>query len=203
VQNRRRGTMPLKAGMDMTMKTRCPSTRSGMACEFCCMLLALWAFSLAPGVQAADYFLGPGDKIRVHVFGEPDLTVTLTVPSSGVVVYPFVGDLQLAGKTTTTLQDELTSLLQPDYLVDPRISVNIERYRPFFINGEVKNSGSIEFQPGLTLRKAVSLAGGFTERANRKEMTVISDDAPDVERRVGPEYQIQPGDLITVKDTFF
>ncbi|MEH6593687.1 MAG: SLBB domain-containing protein, partial [Halioglobus sp.] len=92
----------------------------------------------------------------------------------------------------------------PDYLIDPRISVSVVKYRSFFVNGEVKQPGGVDFQPGLTLRKAISLAGGFTERANKKQVLVIADSDPEKkEQKVGLDYKVQPGDIITVQDTFF
>ena len=82
--------------------------------------------------------------------------------------------------------------------------MSIVKYRPFFVNGEVKRPGGVDFQPGLTLRKAISLAGGFTERANQKKIVVIADGDPDrKEKEVGLDYRVQPGDIFTVQDTFF
>ena len=90
------------------------------------------------------------------------------------------------------------------YCLGSRSNSWIEEYRPFFVNGEVKQPGGVDFQPGLTLRKAISLAGGFTERANKKGALVISDSDPDrKEREVDLDYSVQPGDIITVRDTFF
>lgn len=155
--------------------------------------------------QEATYTLNSGDSIRIYVYGEPDLTFeSLPIGQNGRIAYPFLGELAVAGKTAAELQQVLTEGLKPDYLVDPRISVSIVRYRPFFVNGEVRNPGGVDFQPGLTLRKAISLAGGFTERANKKQMLLISDaDNSLKEQKVGLDYRIKPGDIITVQDTFF
>jgi protein involved in polysaccharide export with SLBB domain len=165
--------------------------------------IAFWVATA--GAQEESYRLNAGDAIRIHVYGEPDLSFEhLLIGQSGRVSYPFLGELAVAGKTTAELQHDLTDGLRPDYLLDPRISVGIVRYRPFFINGEVTHPGGVDFQPGLTLRKAISLAGGFTERANKKQVLVIADSDPERrERKVGLEYRVQPGDIITVQDTFF
>ncbi|MEM1154587.1 MAG: polysaccharide biosynthesis/export family protein [Pseudomonadota bacterium] len=151
------------------------------------------------------YMLNAGDSVRIHVFGEPDLTFDqLLIGQNGRISYPFLGELTVSGKTASQLQAELTAGLKPDYLVDPRISVSVVKYRPFFVNGEVQRPGGVDFQPGLTLRKAISLAGGFTERANRKQALVISDSDPTrSEQKVALDYNVQPGDIITVEDTFF
>lgn len=155
--------------------------------------------------QNDEYTLNAGDSIRIYVYGEPDLTFeSLLIGQNGRISYPFLGGLTVEGKTVNDLQETLISGLKPDYLIDPRISVSIINYRPFFVNGEVKSPGGLPFQPGLTLRKAISLAGGFTERANKKEVLVIADSDPDLEeRKMGLDYRVKPGDIITVQDTFF
>jgi polysaccharide export outer membrane protein len=174
------------------------------------VLLSLAASLALPGAARAQvyddgYILNSGDSVRIHVYGEEDLSFPqLLIGQNGRVSYPFLGELTVAGKTASQLQAQLTAGLAPDYLVDPRISVSVVKYRPFFVNGEVRNPGGVDFQPGLTLRKAISLAGGFTERANKKQAMLISDNDPERrEKEVGLDYKVQPGDIITVQDTFF
>jgi protein involved in polysaccharide export with SLBB domain len=155
--------------------------------------------------QESGYTLNAGDSIRIYVYGESDLTFErLLIGQNGRISYPFLGELKVTGKSSAQLQQVLINGLKPDYLTDPRISVSIVKYRPFFINGEVKSPGGVDFQPGLTLRKAISLAGGFTERANKKQVLVIVDsDKEREEKKVGLDYRVQPGDIFTVQDTFF
>ncbi|MEM9090602.1 MAG: polysaccharide biosynthesis/export family protein [Cyanobacteria bacterium P01_F01_bin.53] len=161
--------------------------------------------ALAMAQYGDDYTLNAGDSVRIHVYGEPDLTFNqLLIGQNGRISYPFLGELTVSGRTASQLQAELTDGLRPDYLIDPRISVSVVKYRPFFVNGEVQRPGGVDFQPGLTLGKAISLAGGFTERANRKQALVISDGDPArSEQKVALDYKVQPGDIITVEDTFF
>ncbi len=167
------------------------------------VLFALWAGTVH--AQNEGYTLSSGDSIRIHVYGETDLSFdAILVGDNGRITYPFLGELKVTGKTSNQVEQMILSGLKPDYLVDPRVAVSVVKYRPFFLNGEVKRSGGVAFQPGLTLRKAIALAGGFTERANKKEMLVISDGDPEFkERKVGLDYRVQPGDIITVRDTFF
>ena len=169
------------------------------------LILFLALFSSTLVAQEEGYKLNAGDAIRIYVYGEPDLTFDrLLVGQNGRISFPFLGELKVVGKSSAQLQQNLIDGLRPDYLIDPRISVSIVKYRPFFVNGEVKKPGGLDFQPGLTLRKAISLAGGFTERANKKEFLLIADNDPArEERKVGLDYRIQPGDIITVRDTFF
>lgn len=174
-----------------------------------CLALSLVLCLVVPAStvhgQEENYTLSSGDSIGIHVYGEPDLTFDrMLVGEAGRISYPFLGELKVMGKTVGEVQRMLVDGLKPDYLVDPRVSVSIVQYRPFFVSGEVRDSGAVDFQPGLTLRKAITLAGGFTERANRKEALVISDDDTEGEqRRVGLDYRVKPGDIITVQDSFF
>jgi polysaccharide biosynthesis/export protein VpsN len=173
------------------------------------LMLALSLTAAGVAAQTRDegegYTLNAGDTISIHVYGEEDLTFQqLLIGPNGRISYPFLGELKVTGKSAAQLQQMLIDGLRPDYLIDPRISVSIVKYRPFFVNGEVKNPGGLDFQPGLTLRKAISLAGGFTERANTTQVLVIADNDPNREgRKVGLDYSVQPGDIITVQDTFF
>ncbi|QFU77723.1 polysaccharide export protein [Halioglobus maricola] len=169
-------------------------------------MFAVSVLSGGPMALAQDaYKLSSGDTISIHVYGEPDLTFdSVLIGQNGRISYPFLGELKVAGQSTAELEQRIESNLQPDYLIDPRVSVSMVKYRLFFVNGEVKNPGGVDFQPGLTLRKAVSLAGGFTERANRKKVLLIQEADPNrEEQEVGLDYKIQPGDIITVQDTFF
>jgi len=169
------------------------------------LVVPLLVFSTLLCAQDDGYTLNAGDTIRIYVYGEPELTFeNLLIGQNGRVAYPFLGELRVAGRSAAQLQARIEAGLKPDYLVDPRVSVAIVRYRPFFVNGEVTRPGGVDFQPGLTLRKAISLAGGFTERANKKAFLLVSDDDPTLEEKeVGLDYQVQPGDIITVQDTFF
>lgn len=188
-----------------------PLSYPGPLTRFFTLVLSLSAVLFCSPGQAQDltresgYTLNAGDSIRIHVYGEEDLTFQqLLIGHNGRISYPFLGELKVTGKTAAELQQMLINGLRPDYLIDPRISVSIVKYRPFFVNGEVKNPGGVAFQPGLTLRKAISLAGGFTERANKKQVLVIADTDPDMaEQKVGLDYRVQPGDIFTVQDTFF
>ena len=168
-------------------------------------LLIILACTCGPALADSGYPLNAGDSIRIHVYGEPDLSFAeILIGQDGVVAYPFLGEINLAGMTVSELRDTLIAGLKPDYLIDPRISVSIVRYRPFFVNGQVNRPGGVAFQPGLTLRKAIALAGGFTERANKKQVLLIADADPQrKEVEVGLDYRVQPGDIITVQQRFF
>jgi protein involved in polysaccharide export with SLBB domain len=153
----------------------------------------------------SSYTLGAGDVISIRVFGEEDFTKEkIRLTDAGTIFYPSVGEIRINGTTLGELEQIITRGLRGRILVDPRVSVEINEYRPFFITGMVKSPGSFPFQPGLTVRKAASLAGGFQERASLKKIFVIRErDAAQKSERVELETPIGPGDLITVEESFF
>lgn len=168
------------------------------------VVIVLPGYVMAQGDGMSEYTLGSGDVIRIQVYGEDDLFVEAQLSDAGTLSYPFLGELQLLGLTVGELQDKIRKGLLGDYLVDPKVTVTILEYRQFYINGEVNKPGGFPFQPGLTIRKAVSLAAGFTERASKKNMFVVSDsDASQTPRRVDLNSPVKPGDSITVEQSFF
>jgi polysaccharide biosynthesis/export protein VpsN len=168
-------------------------------------LLLCCTSAWAAGDAARGYRLGTGDRIAVAVFGEPDLAVDAKVGDSGRIAYPFIGELRVAGRTPAEVEQALAEALRGDWLVDPKVSVSIVEYRPFFINGQVRTPGGYPYQPGMTVRKAVSTAGGFTERASERAITLIPEGERDrgKGRTVGLDDPVGPGDILTVGESFF
>lgn len=167
-------------------------------------LMLLIVGSLANAELPVDQFyrLGAGDEVEIRVYGEDDLTVRTRIGDSGVISYPFLGEITAKGLSVAELQQLIVKGLKGPYLLDPVVSVNIVEYRPFFLNGEVNKPGAIPYQPGITLRKAIAMAGGFTERANRSGADVLR--ASDLKSRtIALDDQIKPGDIITIKQSFF
>ena len=149
-----------------------------------------------------DYRLGPGDGIDIRVFGEPDLSMSVLIGDSGRLNYPLLGEVQVGGLTVSEIEQRLTNGLRGDYLIDPAVTVAVSEYRPFYVNGEVENPGAYAYQPGLTLQKAIALAGGFTERAARSNISIATANQTTVEKaQLGAA--IKPGDVITVDESFF
>ncbi|MEM7257119.1 MAG: polysaccharide biosynthesis/export family protein [Pseudomonadota bacterium] len=154
---------------------------------------------------SSQYTLATGDQIYIQVFDEPDLTMRATISESGAINYSYLGAVQVAGNTAAQLSDLITEKLRDGYLKNPSVNVTVERYRSFFVDGEVRNPGSYGYEPGLTLAKAVSLAGGMTDRASRKRITLtreIDGEKQDFER-IKMSQSIEPGDVITVNEGFF
>ncbi|MGH8436433.1 MAG: polysaccharide biosynthesis/export family protein [Pseudomonas sp.] len=153
----------------------------------------------------SQYKLASGDVIRINVFGEQDLSFEeLRLTDAGTFSYPFIGEVKAKGKTAAEIEQIIIDKLKGDYLVDPRVSVSVLQYREFFISGEVKTPGGYPFQPGLTLRRAVALAGGLTERASDKRITIIRDhDASKTPEGATLDTLVMPGDTITIDQGFF
>jgi polysaccharide biosynthesis/export protein VpsN len=157
----------------------------------------------AGGDSLQSYRLSAGDKVRIAVFGEDDLNVTERVSARGTLSFPLLGEMPVEGLTPSQLETLVANRLRGPYLVDPRVSVSIEEYRQFFVMGQVNKPGSYAYLPGLTVRKAITIAGGYTERASRNKVFVVSEGAAGQERRVGQDDQIGPGDTVVVKESFF
>ena len=158
-------------------------------------------------VEDADpdgYILGRGDLIGIQVFDEPDLTLDARVSSSGNINYSYLGDVRVSGKTPLELENHISGLLENGFLVNPSVNVSVIEFRPFFIGGEVRSPGSYPFQPGLTLDKAIALAGGLTDRASTRRMFVVKQggDASDPQK-VSLGAAIEPGDTISIREGFF
>lgn len=165
-------------------------------------ILSANAFSASTGLS--EYTLGSGDLVRIQVYGEDDLKVESRLSDAGTISYPFLGEIKVLGLTVGQLQDLITKGLKGDYLIDPKVSVTILEYRKFFINGEVKKPGGFSYQPGLTVRKAASLAGGFTKRANLNRIYIIAENDPDQrQKKARQQTLVRPGDIIIVEESFF
>lgn len=155
-------------------------------------------------VANQKYLLGTGDTIRIQVYDEPDLYLESRVSDTGTISYPFLGELKVQGMSLASLEALITSQLKGDYLIYPKVSIDMMEYRQFYINGEVESAGGFPYQPGLTVRKAISLAGGFKERASRDKIFIIHDGSSVGEPiKATLDTAVRPGDTITIEQSFF
>jgi polysaccharide biosynthesis/export protein VpsN len=154
--------------------------------------------------SAAEYTLGAGDKLRITVHESPDLTGEFYVGGSGDVSMPLIGEVHAGGLTVRQLADAIAAKLTPDYLKNPRVSIEVLNFRPFDIIGEVNKPGSYPYRPGMTILNAVAMAGGFTYRANKDDLYIKRAKDPDGhEVEATQETTVLPGDIIRVKERFF
>jgi len=159
----------------------------------------------APPSQLSTYKLGSGDLISIRVLGEDDLKrERIRLSDAGTVSFPVLGEIKVKGMTVGALEDYITQQLKGRYLVNPHVTVSIDEYRNYFVNGQVEKPGGYQYSPGLTVRKAISVAGGFKERAARDKISIIrDDDATQTPRKVDQNAMVYPGDILTVEESFF
>ena len=153
----------------------------------------------------STYPLGAGDVISIRVFGEDDFTKEkIRLTDAGTIFFPSVGEIRINGITLGELERRIADGLRGRILMNPRVSVEINEYRPFFFMGMVRSPGSYRFQPGLTVRKAAALAGGFHERASMRKIFIIREgDTTQTPQPIDLDAPIGPGDLVTVEESFF
>ena len=150
------------------------------------------------------YTLGSGDEVRVSVYEEEDLSGEFEVNGEGQLSLPLIGSVHAGGKTLHQLEDDIEAKLRDGFLKEPRVSVEVLNYRPFYILGEVNEPGSYPYVNGMTVLNAVALGGGYTYRANKDKITIIrANDKGRKPQTVSPDTVVLPGDVVRVEERFF
>lgn len=149
-----------------------------------------------------DYTLGVADKVRILVFNEPTLSGEFAVGANGNLSVPLIGDVQAATRTTTAVRDEIQRRLADGYLRDPRVSVDVLTFRPYYILGEVNRPGEYPYATGLSILNAIATAQGYTYRADRRRVFVKRLGQSN-EMESGVTGQVRPGDTIRVGERYF
>jgi polysaccharide export outer membrane protein len=147
----------------------------------------------------------PSEKIRITVFGETSLSGDYQIDPSGFVSLPLAGTIKAAGLTPTELEGELIKLLDSgQYLKNPKVTVSIIEFRPFYILGEVEKPGAYPYVGGINVLSAIAIAGGTTYRASRSTILIQhSGDAGLHEYSMSPPIPVLPGDIIQVPARYF
>ncbi|MCF6354840.1 MAG: polysaccharide export protein [Candidatus Polarisedimenticolaceae bacterium] len=181
-------------------------------------ILAIFLSAAALAADGGDYKLSTGDVLSISVFDEPDLSLDeVRIAATGVISFPLLGEIKVVGLTAIQVERQLKEMLLDGYLKHPKITVSIKEYRLFYVHGEVKSPGGYNYQNGLTIRKAIVLAGGFTERASKEKITLVTEEEVAASRgteggksswgdeavRVGLNHPVRPGDVVTVGESFF
>ncbi len=160
-----------------------------------------------PAAQAPTeriYRLGQGDKIKVMVFGEDNLSGQFEVNPQGGVGLPLVGEVRAKGLTLAEFRDEVARKLARDgILKNPRVTADVLNYRPIYVHGEVKTGGEFQYKSGLRLRDAIAMAGGYTYRADQSFILLGRDDGKETEIAMPGDALMLPGDNIRVPERFF
>ncbi|USQ95755.1 polysaccharide biosynthesis/export family protein [Caulobacter sp. RL271] len=165
---------------------------------------AIGGTPVSAAAQSMDYLLGPGDKVRVTVYGEDSLSGEFFVTGSGLMSLPLIGELKAGGLTVGQFQIAVQRALSDGYLKDPRVSAEVLTFRPFYILGEVEKPGTYPYTSGLTVLNAVATAGGFTYRADKKNVWIKHNGETTEEKsELTPSTVVAPGDTIRLGERFF
>ena len=122
---------------------------------------------------AADYRLVPGDKLRIEVYKDPQISQTLQIRPDGKITLPLVGDVAAAGRTPVALRDSITTSLK-EYITNPVVTVIVVEFEPQSVSvmGEVARPGPVPIKGKLSVLEALAVAGGFKDFANTKNITI-------------------------------
>ncbi len=178
------------------------------------MLAACGTSGQTAGARAAEpdaqtqmtsaYKLGSSDRLRVTVFGHPDLSGEFEVDGTGSISLPLIGQQKAEGLATSELEKTIATTLSNGYILDPRVSVEVINYRPFYILGEVGQPGEYPYTNGLTVQNAVAAAGGFSYRANKKVVFIKSMDSDrEIAYDLTPATVVKPGDTLRIGERIF
>ena len=159
--------------------------------------------TLAKADPTLDYRLGSGDKLRVIVFGEDDLSGEFDVTGAGKVSLPLIGQVQAASMTLDEFEGEVRGKLEQGYLTNPKVSVEVLNYRPFYIIGEVDKPGQYPYTNGMNVINAVAVAGGFTYRAKQDEVYITRDGEKEKAYVADQAVKVLPGDIVRIPERFF
>jgi polysaccharide export outer membrane protein len=157
------------------------------------------------GMPATSYGLAAGDKLRITVYSEPALTGEYAINSAGNVAFPLIGDVPAKNGSVEKLAAAITTKLAGGYVKDPRVSVEVLNYRPYYILGEVNKPGEFPYSVNLTIEQAVAAAGGYSYRANKRYAIIRrANEAEEhsVDLRGRPSY-VLPGDTIRIGERYF
>ena len=171
----------------------------------CAMLAGCAGYQPGPVAQhmelVSPYRLGSGDSVRVIVFGQPDVSNTYAVDQAGNISMPLVGAIPVRDHTTTEVEGAIATRLRAGYVRNPDVSVEVDRYRPFFAMGEVNQAGQYAYVAGMTVQSAIAIAGGFTPRADRTYATVTRSHDGELESvRLNMTDPVVPGDVVYVRE---
>lgn len=164
----------------------------------------LSSLATLPDSAEGPYRLGAGDRLRLQVFGQEDLSQEYVVSDSGAITVPLIGAVDAEGRTIAELEEEIARQLSAGILVNPNVTAEVVSYRPFFILGETQAPGQYPYVPRMTVLTAVSMAGGFTFRAEKDAVSITRlVDGQMSEFRADPLDFVEPGDVVNVHERFF
>lgn len=165
-------------------------------------------FRTAPPLPVAQedavYRLGPGDTLRITVYNEQNLSGEYTVNGEGNLSLNLIGAVAARNLSVPEVARLIEDKLRDGFLRDPRVSIDVLNYRPFFVLGEVRNPGKYPYVNGMTVLNAVAVAGGYTAWARENRVILVRESDPARAEWLADERTtIMPGDVIRVRERFF
>lgn len=152
-------------------------------------------------VKHTAFTLGPGDKIHITVYDHEDLSGSYSVDDSGRISLPLILGINAKGKTLPELEKIVAAKLSRSYIVNPKVSIDVIKLRPFCILGEVRNPGCFSHIHGMSSTQAVAIAGGYTYRAYKNKVAITREDGRKI---VGnANTPIFGGDMIEIYERYF
>jgi polysaccharide export outer membrane protein len=128
----------------------------------------------APAAINDEYQIGPGDKLRIEVYKDPQLSQSVQVRPDGKITLPLVGDMEATGRTPIDLRDTITTALK-SFINNPTVTVIVVEAlaSQVYVMGEVTHPGTMQLYGPTTILQALAMAGGFKEFANTKDVKVL------------------------------
>ena len=149
------------------------------------------------------YRINIGDKMKVSVFGEDNLSGQFEVNALGQISLPLIGEMPAKGLALSDFRDSIARRLSDGYLKNPKVAVEMLNYRPIYVQGEVKNAGEFAFKNGISLRDVIAMAGGYTYRANQNYIYIGREGESEMAVQLPAGVPVLPGDNIRIPERFF
>lgn len=198
------GVSKISRAFAMTLLAACLMLGVAVANPARAQQAAIGGAPVTAPAQSMDYLLGPADKVRMTVYGEPSLSGEFFVSGSGLMSLPLIGEIKAGGMTVGQFQLAVQKALSDGYLKDPRVNAEVLTFRPFYILGEVEKPGTYPYTSGLTVLNAVATAGGFTYRADKRTVWIKHNgETSEVKGELTPSIVVAPGDTIRIGERFF
>ena len=159
---------------------------------------------------AGEYRLGAGDKLRIEVYKDAQLSQSVQIRPDGKITLPLVGDIEATNRTPIELRDQITKMLR-EFMTNPVVTVIVQEAlsAQVYVTGEVSKSGPVQIVGPLNILQALAMAGGLNEFANKKDVRILRQGPTGLETirfnyqdalngDIRPIY-LRAGDTIVVK----
>jgi polysaccharide export outer membrane protein len=164
-------------------------------------------FALVQPGFTEEYTLGEGDVVKITVYDNADLTTIERISDSGVIHFPLIGLIKIGGLTISDATKLIASRLSDGYIVSPQVNIFLQEYKTskVYVTGEVKKADAYKYESGMTVLRAITTAGGFSDKASTGRVKIIRkiNNKEEVIEKVKMDEPVLPGDVIVVPESFF